>query len=44
MQMATAHVFTLRSREKRDGAEGSARRILVEEQFAEAGLHFIGIQ
>ena len=44
VRMATANVLTLHPGEERGGAEGSARRILLEEQFAEAGIHFVGIQ
>ncbi len=42
--MATASVLTLLPREERAGADSSARRLLLEEQLAEASLHFFGIQ
>ncbi len=44
MRTATANVLNLRPREEKDGVDSSARRIMMEEQFAEAGLHFVGIQ
>ena len=44
VRMATANVLTLRPGQERDGVEGSARGILLEEQFAEAGIHFVGVQ
>ena len=42
--MATANVLTLRPQEEKDGVDSSARRIAIEEQFAEAGMRFVGIQ
>ncbi len=36
VQMATANVLTLLPRDEKDGVDSSARRILMEEQFAEA--------
>ncbi len=44
MRIATASALTLRPQEEKDGVDSSSRRIMMEEQFAEAGLHFVGIQ
>ena len=41
VRMATASALTLRPREERDGADGSARRTLLEEQFAGTGLRLL---
>ena len=42
--MATANVLTLRPGEERVSIEGSARRLMLEEQFGDAGIHFVGVQ
>ena len=44
VRMATANVLTLRPGEERESIEGSARRIMLEEQFADAGIHLVGVQ
>ena len=44
VRMATANVLTLRPGEERVSIEGSARRIMLEEQFGDAGIHFVGVQ
>ena len=37
-------MLTLRPGEERESIEGSARRIMLEDHFAEAGIHFVGVQ